>query len=252
MEIIIAANADGVAIAAADVVTDMIRDTPNAVLGLATGSSPLGLYAELAARVADGLDMTAVRGFALDEYVGLTPDDPRSYAHVIDTNVTGPLRLDPGNVHVPAGVGDDLVAACRQYEDDITRAGGIDLQILGIGRNGHLGFNEPASSFDSRTRIALLAESTRRDNARFFERPEDVPVQCVTQGLGTIMEARTTVLIATGTSKAEAITRAVRGPVSTQCPASILQRHQHAVIIVDEAAAAGLRSTDDYRHADSA
>jgi glucosamine-6-phosphate deaminase len=240
VEIIIAPDAAGVAIAAADIVTDLVRAKPNAVLGLATGSSPLGLYAELAARVAGGLDMTAVSGFALDEYVGLLPDDPRSYARAIRSHVTEPLRLDPGKVHVPPGVGDDLDAACHLYEDAIARAGGIDLQVLGIGRNGHLGFNEPSSPLASRTRVAALAEWTRRDNARFFDQPDAVPVQCVTQGLGTIMEARRALLIATGAAKADSIALAVEGPVSPSCPASVLQLHQNAVVVCDREAAAKL------------
>lgn len=240
VKIIVAPDAAGVASMAADLVTDVVRATPAAVLGLATGSSPLGLYAEMAVRVRAGLDMTAVRGFALDEYVGLTPADPRSYAHVIRTEVTEPLRLDPGKVHVPAGIGDDLPAACDGFEDAIARAGGVDLQVLGIGRNGHLGFNEPKSAFDSRTRVASLAASTRQDNARFFDRPEDVPEQCVTQGLGTIMDARIAVLIATGSAKAAAVAEAVHGPISESCPASILRRHRHAVLVVDKAAAAQL------------
>lgn len=252
MEIIIAADAGGVSTVAADVVTEVVRSKPDAVLGLATGSSPLGLYAELAVRVAGGLDMSAVRGFALDEYVGLTPDDPRSYAHTIRTTVTEPLRLDPGNVSVPAGVADDVTAACHRFEDDIVRAGGVDVQILGIGRNGHLGFNEPASSFDSRTRVASLAEQTRRDNGRFFDDADDVPAHCVTQGLATIMQARTTLLIATGAAKADAVARAVDGPVTEDCPASILQRHRHAVVVLDEDAAAGLRGVGDRRRPNSA
>lgn len=240
MEIIIAADARGVSAAAADVVTAVVRRTPTAVLGLATGSSPLGLYAELAARVDDGLDMTGVRGFALDEYVGLTSDDPHSYAHTIRTTVTEPLRLDPANVAVPSGVGEDLAAACDRFDADIARVGGVDVQVLGIGSNGHLGFNEPGSSFDSRTRVATLAEQTRRDNARYFAAPEDVPTRCVTQGLGTIMQARTALLIATGAAKADAVARALRGAVTEDCPASILQRHPHAVVVLDDAAAASL------------
>ncbi|KAA0081149.1 glucosamine-6-phosphate deaminase [Mycolicibacterium sp. P9-64] len=240
VEIIIASDAAGVAMAAADIVTDLVRAKPNAVLGLATGSSPLGLYAELAARVARGLDLSAVSGFALDEYVGLAPDDPRSYAHVIRSCVTEPLGLDPQKVHVPVGVGDDLQAACQLYDDAIAGAGGIDLQVLGIGRNGHLGFNEPSSSPESRTRVASLAESTRQDNARFFDEPDAVPVQCVTQGLGTIMDARRTLLIATGAAKADSIALAIEGPVSTSCPASVLQRHPNAVVVCDRDAAAKL------------
>lgn len=241
VEIIVAPDPAGVAVAAADIVTDVVRTEPAAVLGLATGSSPLGLYAELAARVVSGLDLTAVRGFALDEYVGLAPHDPRSYAHVIRTTVTDPLRLHPRNVLVPNGIGDDLSAACAGFEAAIAAAGGVDLQVLGIGRNGHLGFNEPMSPFDSRTRVATLTESTRRDNARFFDRPQDVPDRCVTQGLGTIMDARIALLIATGPAKAGAVAAVVDEPVTQSCPASILQRHERAVLVLDEAAAARLR-----------
>jgi glucosamine-6-phosphate deaminase len=240
VKIIIAADAGAVAITAANVVSDVVRSASNPVLGLATGSSPLGLYAELAARVADGVDASEVTAFALDEYVGLDPADPRSYAHVIRTSVTEPLHLDPARVHVPRGTGGDLDAGCADYEDAIVGAGGIDLQVLGIGRNGHLGFNEPGSSFTSRTRVAALADSTRRDNARFFDDPADVPTRCVTQGLATIMAARTTLLIATGAAKADAVARAVDGPMTTACPASILRHHRDAVVILDEAAATGL------------
>lgn len=247
MKVIIVPDAASAAVAAADMVTDLVNEKPNAVLGLATGSSPLGLYTELAARVAAGLNTSEVSGFALDEYVGLPPSDPRSYAHVIRTQVTEPLGLDPDRVRVPAGVGDDLDAVCRDYEAAIANAGGIDLQILGIGRNGHLGFNEPTSSFASRTRVTSLARKTRQDNARFFDTPDDVPLDCVTQGLGTIMDARRALLIATGAAKADAIARAVEGPVSAFCPASILQHHRDAVIVVDEEAAAGLTLADDYR-----
>ncbi|MGB3481808.1 MAG: glucosamine-6-phosphate deaminase [Mycobacterium sp.] len=249
MDVIISSDVSAVATAAADMVTDLVQRKPNAVLGLATGSSPLGLYAELAKRVAAGLDMSAVSGFALDEYVGLAPSDPHSYAHVIRTQVTEPLRLDPSNVHVPAGIGDDLDTACRVFENTIRDAGGIDIQILGIGRNGHLGFNEPTSSLVSRTRVAALSRRTRQDNARFFDSPDDVPMDCVTQGLGTIMEARMTLLIATGAAKADAIVRAAEGPVSARCPASILQLHENAVLVIDEEAATELSLVDDYRDA---
>ncbi|BBY58311.1 glucosamine-6-phosphate deaminase [Mycolicibacterium sarraceniae] len=249
MKIIIVADPVAAAAAAADIVTSLVARKPNAVLGVATGTSPQGLYAELAARVQTGLEMSAVTVFALDEYVGLAASDPRSYTYFIHTIVAQPLRLDPERVHVPIGVGDDLDSRCRQYEAAIAAAGGVDLQILGIGRNGHLGFNEPTSSLVSRTRVAPLARSTRQDNARFFGVPADVPVRCVTQGLGTIMEARVALLIATGAAKAPAIARAVEGPVSAFCPASILQQHRDAVVILDEAAAGELTLAEEYREA---
>jgi len=244
VEIIVAPDAGSVAVMAADLVTDVVRGRADAVLGLATGSSPQGLYAELAARVAAGFEMGSVRAFALDEYVGLAPTDPRSYTHVIRTMVTEPCRLDPDLVHVPPGTAADLAGACADFETAITAAGGVDLQILGIGRNGHLGFNEPLSSFDSRTRVAVLSESTRRDNARFFDSIAQVPTHCVTQGLATIMAARSALLIATGAAKADALLRAVAGPVSEQCPASLLQLHDHVVVIADTPAAARLAEVD--------
>lgn len=249
MKIVIVADPRAAAVVAADLVEGLVDRTPNAVLGVATGSSPLGCYTELAARVRAGLDMSAVTVFALDEYVGLAPDDPRSYTRWIRDVVAEPLGLHADNVHVPQGIGEDLDAACRAYEAAISAAGGVDLQILGIGRNGHLGFNEPASSLVSRTRVAALAQMTRTDNARFFGHPDDVPVSCVTQGLGTIMQARVAVLIATGPAKAPAIARAVEGPVSAFCPASVLQQHRDAVVILDEEAAAELTLADDYRAA---
>jgi glucosamine-6-phosphate deaminase len=244
VDIVIAADAADVDLAAADLVTGAVVADAEAVLGLATGSSPLGLYAELGRRVATGgLDTSRVRGFALDEYVGLAAGDPRSYAHYVHARITVPLGLDPRRVRVPVGVGADVEAACHEYEEAIARAGGVDLQILGVGRNGHLGFNEPGAAFDSRTRIAPLSESTRRDNARFFDRLEDVPTHCVTQGLGTIMQARSALLIATGPAKADAVAALVEGPVDTSCPASILQRHPRVTVICDRAAGQRLSRT---------
>ena len=223
---------------------------PEPVLGLATGSSPLGLYAELAAAVAAGrLDLTAARGFALDEYVGLPPRHPQSYREVLLREVCTPLRLRPDRLHVPDGSGADeatLVAAAAAYEQLLERAGGVDVQILGIGANGHLGFNEPGSALSSRTRVKRLSDRTRADNARFFEGPDDVPTHCVTQGLGTVLEARKLVLVASGGAKAEAVSTALEGPLSASCPASVLQWHSDAFVVLDEAAAGLLRNRDYY------
>jgi len=230
-------------------IAQLIRDKPTAVIGLATGSSPLAIYAELAAAVRDGsLDASRVSGFALDEYVGIPVQHPQSYASVIRREVTEPLDLDPSQVFVPDGRAADLDAACQAYESAIRDAGGIDLQILGIGANGHIGFNEPTSSFGSRTRLKTLAPRTREDNARFFDSAEDVPAHCLTQGLGTIMEARELVLVAQGSRKAAAIAAAVEGPVSSMCPGSILQFHPEATVIIDEAAATRLSLIDYYRY----
>jgi len=194
---------------AARKITQLIRGKPNAVIGLATGSSPLAIYAELATSVRDGsLDASQVSGFALDEYVGIAEEHPQSYATVIRREVTEPLGLDPSRVFVPNGRASDLEAACQAYEAAIRDAGGVDLQILGIGANGHIGFNEPTSSFGSRTRLKTLALRTRTDNARFFTSPKEVPAHCLTQGLGTIMDARELLLVAQGSRKAAAVAAA--------------------------------------------
>jgi glucosamine-6-phosphate deaminase len=249
MEIIIMPTPAEVGELAARKVAQTILRKPTAVVGLATGSSPLAIYAELAARVRDGsLDASRVQAFALDEYVGLPREHPESYASVIQREVVEPLGLDPANVHVPDGRAADLEDACQRYETAIREAGGVDIQILGIGANGHIGFNEPTSSLSSRTRLKTLAPQTRADNARFFEGPDQVPLHCVTQGLGTIMDAREVVLVAQGSGKAEAIAGAVEGPVSSRCPGSVLQFHPHATVILDEAAAEQLTLADYYRY----
>lgn len=249
MEIIILSSPAEVGRVAASKIAQIITRKPDAVVGLATGSSPLAIYAELAKRVSAGeLDTSAVRGFALDEYVGIPEGHPESYASVIRREVVEPLRMNPNLVHLPDGRAADIEAACIAYDTAIREAGGVDIQILGIGSNGHIGFNEPTSSFASRTRIKTLAPRTRADNARFFDNPDEVPTHCLTQGLGTIMDARQLVLVAQGENKASAIAAAVEGPVSSICPGSILQFHQHATVIVDEAAAANLKLADYYTY----
>jgi glucosamine-6-phosphate deaminase len=235
--------------AAAAEIAAVVAERPDAVLGLATGDSPLGAYTALARRVERGeLDLSRASGFALDEYVGLDPADPRSYRTVIDRTVTAPLRMRPAAVRVPDGAAADLAAAAEEYERAIEESG-VDIQVLGIGANGHIGFNEPGSAFATHTRVVELSERTRRDNARFFPALADVPTHAVTQGLGTIMRARRIVLVALGERKAEAVRAAVEGPLSVECPASVLQTHPDTVLVLDEAAAArldraGLQSRD--------
>lgn len=230
---------------AADLIERLVRARPDAVLGLATGSTPLSTWAALAAR---GLDLARVRGFALDEYVGLPAGHPQSYRSVIDREVVGPLGLTSSLVRVPGDDG-DLPTAGERYEAAIDAAGGVDLQVLGIGSTGHIGFNEPGSSFASLTRVKTLTEQTRRDNARFFESEEEVPLHCITQGLGTILRARHLVLLAFGAGKADAIAGAVEGPVTASLPGSAVQLHRNVTVIVDEAAASALRFADYYRYA---
>jgi glucosamine-6-phosphate deaminase len=248
MEIVILGGSRQVGKLAADTIEKLVRRKPDAVLGLATGSSPLPVYDELAARHQQGLDFSKASGFALDEYVGLPAGHPESYREVIRREFTNRVNIAPENVHGPDGAADDIPGACHAYEHAIAAAGGVDLQLLGVGTDGHIGFNEPGSSFASRTRIKSLIEQTRRDNARFFNSLADVPHHVLTQGLGTIMAARHVILLATGAQKAKAVRDFVEGPVAAICPASILQFHPHATILLDEAAASALKLADFYRH----
>lgn len=251
MRVIIVQSAAEVATRAAQRIAAVVRERCSAgraaVLGVATGSSPLGTYEALAGLVAAGeLDLAGVTAFALDEYVGLDHEHPQSYHSVIRRTVTEPLGLDPAEVHVPDGLADDLGEACAAYERAIAEAGGVDLQLLGIGGNGHIGFNEPTSSLASRTRLKTLARQTRYDNARFFESDERVPRHCVTQGIGTILEARDLLLVAQGRAKADAVAQMIEGPVSSMCPASALQLHPRATVVIDHEAASKLALADYY------
>jgi glucosamine-6-phosphate deaminase len=248
MEIVILGSSKQIGKLAADAIEDLVRHKPNAVLGLATGSSPLPVYDELANRHEGGLDFSQASAFTLDEYVGLPAGHPESYREVIRREFTNRVNIAPENVHGPDGTAQDIPAACQAYEEAIAAAGGVDLQLLGVGTDGHLAFNEPGSSFASRTRIKSLIEQTRRDNARFFNSLAEVPHHVLTQGLGTIMEARHVILLATGAQKAQAVRDFVEGPVSAICPASVLQFHPHATVLLDEAAASALKLADFYRH----
>ena len=248
MEVVLCANASDAAALASDAIARLLDRKPEAVLGLATGSSPLGVYDELAGRVRSGsLSLARASGFLLDEYVGLPGDHEQSYRSVIDRDLVSKVDLDPAHVHGLDGVARDLVAECSSYEEVIARAGGIDLQLLGIGADGHIGFNEPGSSLASRTRIKTLTEQTRRDNARFFGGDIDaVPRHCLTQGIGTVMEARHVVLLAAGPAKAEALRQLVEGPVSASWPATALQLHPHVSVLLDPEASSSLERRDYY------
>lgn len=245
--VIVSSPEDAGTLVAAEIVRLVGRD-PQAVLGLATGSTPLPVYRALRKQAA-GVDLSGVRGFALDEYVGIAPEHPESYASVIRREVVEPLGLDPELVHVPDGDPERIAVSGEEYERAIEAAGGVDLQILGIGTDGHLGFNEPGSSFASRTRVKTLTAQTRRDNARFFPSLDDVPRHCITQGLGTILRARHLVLLAFGAGKAAAVAGAVEGPLTASLPASAIQLHPHATVVVDEEAASQLRMAAYYRYA---
>ena len=252
MEVLVSPTAEQTAQRAARAVLEGLArvEGRDPVLGLATGSSPIGLYRELGrAAVAGRADFSRAHGVALDEYVGLPPGHPEGYRQVLLREVCDVIGLSPTRLSVPDGSGSDLAtlsAAATRYEERIAALGGVDVQVLGIGANGHLGFNEPGSAMASRTRVKRLSARTRRDNARFFTDLADVPTHCVTQGLGTILDARRLVLVATGDSKAEAVAAALEGPLTASVPASVLQWHADAVVCLDEAAAAALRNRQYY------
>lgn len=249
MEIVINADPGASSRAAARVIARLVKEKPNAVLGLATGGTPLALYNELVRmRNDEGLDFSRVITFNLDEYVGLDRSHPQSYHAFMWDNLFSRINIEPGNVHIPDGTTDDIPAFCAGYEQAILDAGGIDLQVLGIGSDGHIGFNEPTSSFASRTRIKTLTQQTVADNARFFGGDADqVPHHCITMGIGTIMDARRVLLLAFGAGKAEAIAATVEGPITAMVPATILQHHPDAKLFLDEPAAGSLKLADYYR-----
>ena len=247
-EVVIVPDAATAGALVADEIVRLIVAHPDTVLGLATGSTPLPVYEALRPRLG-GVDVSAVRGFALDEYVGLDPTHPESYRAVIAREVVEPLGFDESRIRTPNGALEGIEHAGDDYEAAIEAAGGVDLQILGIGTDGHIGFNEPGSSFASITRVKTLTEQTRQDNARFFDSVQDVPRHCITQGLGTILRARHLVLLAFGEGKAAAVAAAIEGPLTASLPGSALQLHPHATVILDEAAASRLRLADYYRYA---
>lgn len=234
-------NAEEMSRAGAQIVASLVRKTPNCILGFATGSTPLGMYKELIRmHKTEGLDFSKVTTFNLDEYVGLPPEHDQSYHYFMWENLFKHINVDPRFVHIPMGMSEDISAHCEWYEAQIKKVGGIDLQILGIGANGHIAFNEPGSSLGSRTRIKTLTGSTRQANARFFDDPNLVPKYAITMGVGTIMDAKELLLLASGESKADAIHATCEGPITAKWPATIVQMHAHATVIVDEPAASKL------------
>jgi len=248
VEVIITPDSKSMSLCAADLVTDLLNRKPNAVLGLATGSTPLGLYGELVSRHREGLlNFSQVTTFNLDEYVGLSPEHPQSYAYFMRENLFKHINIPPHAVHVPSGTTTNHEAYCQWYEEEIKGAGGIDLQILGIGGDCHIAFNEPGSSLGSRTRLKTLTQQTISDNARFFENEAEVPRYAITMGVGTILEAHHCVLLANGENKAEPIAKAIEGSVTAKVTASALQLHPLTTVIVDEAAAAKLELAEYYR-----
>lgn len=249
MKVLIFDDAERATARAAQIVVAAVTARPDTVLGLATGGTMRPLYAQLvAAHKAGAVGFSRVTTFNLDEYIGLSPDHPCSYHAYMRTALFDHVDIDPARTHLPRGDSADPVAESQRYEALIAAHGGIDLQVLGIGQNGHIGFNEPTSSLGSRTRIKTLTASTRAANAGYFDRAEDIPAHAITMGIRTILEARHCLLLATGASKAPAVAAMVEGPLTAACPASALQMHPAATVVLDHDAARDLRLHDYYHH----
>ena len=248
MEVIIQPNQEAAASLVARIVGHELRANPNLVLGLATGQTMECVYRHLVrVHQAEKLDFSLCCTFNLDEYVGLFPSDPNSYRYYMNHHLFRHVNIDPRNTYLPNGLASDLDEECRRYEATIQRFGGIDLQLLGIGKAGHIGFNEPLSALRSRTRVKALTPTTLKQNAAPFGGEENMPRRAITMGVGTILECRRCILLATGESKAKVIAQAVEGPITSMISATALQLHPRATVIVDEAAASNLGEKDYYR-----
>lgn len=241
MEVIVKDTYGEMSKLAAQMIADVIKNKPNAVIGLATGSTPVGTYQELARlHKEEGLDFSQVVTFNLDEYVGLPPEHDQSYRYFMNQNLFDHINIKKENTHVPDGMAKDLKTFCAEYERRIKEVGGIDIQVLGIGGNGHIAFNEPVSSLGSRTRVKTLTEETIQDNSRFFEKIEDVPRYAITMGIGTILESKQLILLANKANKADAVAKAIEGPITAMVPASVIQLHSQVTVIVEKEAASQL------------
>lgn len=246
MKVIVANNYDEMSKIAAREMAKLLYVRPNAVLGLATGSTPEGVYKELIGLNKEHkVDFSQVTTFNLDEYRGLKGDHPQSYRYFMDTNLFNHVNIDKNKTHVPNGTAEDIEKECREYDEAIERAGGIDLQLLGIGTNGHIGFNEPSDYLNLNTHLTGLTEETIKANSRFFDSIDEVPTEAVTMGLGSIMKAKKIILLASGEKKAEIIAKLVEDKISTRVPASILQVHPDVLVIVDKEAASLLKNSSE-------
>ena len=247
MEVIVQKTYKEMSKVAAAIVVELLNTKPNAVLGMATGSTPLGLYQELVRLHQDEqVDFSRVTTFNLDEYVGLPINHPQSYHYFMHEHFFRHVNVPAQNINIPSGTTSNYPAFCVWYEQRIVECGGIDLQILGIGSDGHIAFNEATSSMNSRTRLKTLSKQTIDDNARFFDDRAEVPVYAITMGVGTILDARKLILVASGTHKAKAVAKAVEGPITSMVTASALQLHRDGKVIVDEEAASQLEMRDYY------
>jgi glucosamine-6-phosphate deaminase len=250
MEVIIKPDYDQVCAESAAIIREAWKRKNDLVLGLATGKTPLGLYERLIGFYKKGeMDFSSVIAFNLDEYLGLGETHPQSFAYYMDRNLFRQVNIRKENAHHFEGQPGDIEEHCRAYEHKIKSVGGIDVQILGIGKNGHIAFNEPGSALSSRTRLKILTRETIEANRPFFKDERDVPRFCLTMGIGTILEAKTIILLASGKEKAEIVARAIEGPVTASVPASVLQFHPRAKLVIDEAAASGLANGPYYRWA---
>lgn len=248
MEIIIAETYEEMGQLAADMIERQLLRKPSSVLGLATGSTPISTYQALVRKYKEGvLDFSKVITFNLDEYLDLPPSHPQSYRYFMDQNLFNHIDVDPKSIHVPYGHVGEVEEFCEWYEGEIKRAGGVDVQLLGIGADGHIAFNEPGSSLGSRTRLKTLTKQTIDDNARFFDNPEEVPRFAITMGVGTILEAREIIMLASGENKAEIVAQAIEGPITAQVSASALHLHRHVTVILDAAAGSKLNRADYYK-----
>jgi glucosamine-6-phosphate deaminase len=248
MEIIIQPAKEAAARLVARIIARELRANPHLALGLATGKTMECVYRDLVSmHQEEGLDFSLCSTFNLDEYVGLFPSDPNSYRHYMNRHLFGHVNIDLRNTHLPNGMAEDLDEECRRYEATMQRFGGIDLQLLGIGKAGHIGFNEPLSALRSRTRVKALTPTTLRQNAPFFGGEDKMPRRAITMGVGTIIEARRCLLLATGESKAAVLAQAVEGPITSMISASALQLHPRCTVVVDEAAASRLAGKEYYR-----
>lgn len=247
MEVIVKKDAKTAAALAAKMIADAVKANPAIVLGLATGRTMESLYAMLGdMHKNEGLDFSLAKTFNLDEYVGIDPENPNSYRAYMNHHLFSKINIDKRNTHLPNGLADDLEAAGMDYEDQIEACGGVDLQLVGIGRSGHVGFNEPLSPLFSRTRPVPLTKTTYEQNSPLFDKPEDMPMRAMTMGVGTVLDAKKVVMLVTGSEKADIIQKAIEGPVTSMISASALQMHNDTVVILDEEAAAKLENRDFY------
>lgn len=247
MEVIIQPTEKAAVHLTAAILADALRKNPEMVFGLATGATMEAVYAELARMYSEeGLDFSGAKSFNLDEYIGLPADNKNSYRYYMDSNFFDKINIKKANTNLPNGMTDDVEGEGRRYEAAIEAVGGIDLQLLGIGQDGHIGFNEPLSSLGSRTRDKSLTPETYKQNSIYFDPPESMPRRAFTMGVGTILDAKRIVMLVTGERKADIIAQAVEGPVTSMITASAIQFHPNAVVIVDEAAAAKLQGKAHY------